>query len=127
MRRACARAREQEPGRPDRGCARCSSWPRSARHWCFWSRRDYCRALLRLQNRDPGFRADHVLTLRTSLPFPRYEKVQDRAQFYEQVLRETRALPGVTNAAYISFLPMAFGGGIWQVALPGHVHPDNEK
>src|SRR5262249_58372290 len=56
------------------------------------------RALLRLQNRDPGFRADHVLTLRTSLPFPRYDKVQNRAQYYEQVLRETRALPGVSSA-----------------------------
>jgi putative ABC transport system permease protein len=84
------------------------------------------RALLRLQNRDPGFRADHVLTLRTSLPFPRYDKVQDRAQFYEHVLPQVRALPGVSDAAYISFLPMAFGGGIWQVAIPGRQNPETE-
>jgi len=85
------------------------------------------RALLRLQSRDPGFSPAQVLTLRTSLPFPRYDNVQDRARFYEHVLAQTRALPGVTKAAYISFLPMAFGGGIWQVAIPGRTHPDNER
>ena len=84
------------------------------------------RALLRLQSRDPGFRADHVLTLRTSLPFPRYDKVQDRARYYEQVLSQVRALPGVSNAAYISFLPMVFGGGIWRVDIPGRANPETE-
>src|SRR5262249_17920947 len=84
------------------------------------------RALLRLQSRDPGFRAENVLTLRTTLPVPRYEKVSDRAQFYERVLAGTRALPGVSGAAYTSFVPMGFGGGIWQVSIPGRVHPDTE-
>jgi predicted permease len=30
-----------------------------------------------------------------------------------------RALPGVRNAAYISFLPMQMGGGIWPVVMQG--------
>ena len=30
-----------------------------------------------------------------------------------------RALPGVTNAAYISGLPMVWGGGIWPVGING--------
>ena len=78
------------------------------------------RALWRIQAVDPGFRADHVLTLRTSLPMPRYEKTETREPFYRRVLDETRRLPGVTGAAYISFLPMVMGGGIWPVEIAGH-------
>jgi putative ABC transport system permease protein len=81
------------------------------------------RALWRIQAVDPGFRPDHVLTLRTSLPMPRYEKPETREPFYRHVLDETRRLPGVTAAAYISFLPMVMGGGIWPVQIEGH--PEN--
>jgi len=73
-----------------------------------------------LQERDPGFRPDRVLTLRTWLPWPKYQNTADRSRFYDRVLDETRALPGVDGAAYISFLPMAMGGGIWNVSVPGH-------
>jgi putative ABC transport system permease protein len=78
------------------------------------------RALWRIQAVDPGFRAEHVLTLRTSLPMPRYEKPETRDQFYKHVLEETRRLPGVTAAGFTSFLPIAMGGGIWPVEISGH-------
>ena len=84
------------------------------------------RALWRLQDRDPGFRAEGVLTLRTTLPQPRYEKTADRAAFYDRVLASARTLPGVTDAAYASFLPMAMGGGIWTVELPDRPQPASE-
>ena len=77
------------------------------------------RALWRLQSVDPGFEADGVLTLRTALPQPKYERTALRNQFYTRVLSDVRALPGVTSAAYISFLPMVMRGGIWPVILPG--------
>ena len=54
------------------------------------------RALWRLQNVDPGFRAAGVLTLRTALPMPKYDKVADRDRFYTHVLQEARRLPGVS-------------------------------
>jgi len=75
------------------------------------------RALWRLQAIDPGFRAENILTLRTSLPMPKYETTARREQFYARVLAEVRALPGVAGAAYVSFLPMAMPGGIWPVVL----------
>jgi putative ABC transport system permease protein len=78
------------------------------------------RALMRVQSVDPGFRADHVLTMRTSLPMPRYENVDTRERFYRRVLGEAQRLPGVTGAAYTSFIPVAFGGGIWPVEIEGH-------
>jgi predicted permease len=79
------------------------------------------RALWRIQAVDPGFRTEGVLTLRTALPMPKYEKTALRTEFYQRVLSAVRQLPGVENAAYISFLPMAMRGGIWPVNVNGDV------
>jgi putative ABC transport system permease protein len=78
------------------------------------------RALWRIQAVDPGFRADHILTLRTSLPMPQYGTPEKRDPFYRHVLEGARQLPGVTAAAYTSFLPMVLTGGIWPVEIAGH-------
>ena len=77
------------------------------------------RALWSIQGRDPGFRAEGVLTLRTDVPPAKYAVTEKRAAFYNQVLGQVRALPGVTHAAYISGLPMIWGGGIWPVGING--------
>jgi predicted permease len=77
------------------------------------------RALWNVQGRDPGFRSEGVMTLRTELPLPKYEPTARRADFYNRVISQLRALPGVQNATYISFLPMVVGGGIWPIGLPG--------
>ena len=77
------------------------------------------KALWRIQTADPGFRADGVYTLRTWLPMPKYAAAATRREFYSRVLTGARALPGVASAAYTSFLPMTFGGGIFPAMLPG--------
>jgi predicted permease len=77
------------------------------------------RALQRIDARDPGFRTAGVLTARTALPRPKYTLATRRHQFYDEVLGDLRRLPGVQSAAYISFLPMTMGGGIFPVGLPG--------
>jgi predicted permease len=77
------------------------------------------RALWRVQAVDPGFRPEGVLTLRTSLSMPRYEELSAREPFYRKVLGDVSRLPGVTHAAYISFLPIILRGGIWRVAAQG--------
>jgi putative ABC transport system permease protein len=83
------------------------------------------RALERIQRIDPGFATEHILTARTSLPMPKFENRAPREQFYTRVLSNLRALPGVSSAAYISFLPMGDNrGGIWPVGLHG---PEAER
>ncbi len=77
------------------------------------------RALWKVQAINPGFRTEGVLTLRTALPLPKYDKVSVRKEFYNKVLTEVRRLPGVTDAAYISALPMVWRGGIWPVLVDG--------
>jgi putative ABC transport system permease protein len=79
------------------------------------------RALWKLQGIDPGFRASGVLTLQTALPMPKYERTARRVEFYDRVLTEVRALPGVSSASYSTSLPMVWGGGIWVVDINGQV------
>ena len=76
------------------------------------------RALWTVQGRDPGFRTEGVLTLRTEIP-DKYAVTARRAEMYDQLLARIGAIPGVTGAAYISGLPMVWGGGIWPVGING--------
>ena len=72
------------------------------------------RTLANLRAIDVGFRPDHLLTLRTTLPPLKYRDALARSAFYERVLDRVRALPGVTAAAYGSTLPFQTQGNtIW--------------
>jgi putative ABC transport system permease protein len=77
------------------------------------------RALHRLDSLDPGFQSEQVLTVQTALPRPKYNSAALRQHYFDSVLAQVRALPGVKSAAFISFLPMTMGGGIFPVGLPG--------
>ena len=78
------------------------------------------KALWRVEAVNPGFRSEGILTLRTVLLMPKYSTTAKRTQFYEDVLSQTRKLPGVQSAAYISFLPMGdMRAGIFPVRTPG--------
>ncbi|HUP25119.1 MAG TPA: ABC transporter permease [Thermoanaerobaculia bacterium] len=77
------------------------------------------RALVRVQSTDPGFETERIVGLRTWLPSPKYDATASRVQFYDRVIEEVRALPGVVEAGYVSFLPMVMGGGIWPVTIEG--------
>jgi putative ABC transport system permease protein len=77
------------------------------------------RALWRIQAVHPGFRAENVLTLRSALPMPKYATPAARNDFYDRVLSQAQQLPGVTGAAYTSFIPMVMQGGVWPVEVAG--------
>ena len=77
------------------------------------------RALWRVQAVDPGFVTEEVLAIQTPVPWPKYTPTARRVDFYNRVLSETRTLPRVTSAAFISFVPMAMGGGIWPIVIQG--------
>jgi putative ABC transport system permease protein len=63
------------------------------------------RTLTNLRGIDLGFKPDRVLTLRTTLPLEKYSDKARRVAFYERVLADVRALPGVENAGYVSTMP----------------------
>jgi putative ABC transport system permease protein len=68
------------------------------------------RSFERLYTQDPGFRPDHVLTLQTHLPRPKYDDFARRTQFYREVTQRVETLPGVAAAGYATDLPLAASG-----------------
>jgi predicted permease len=83
------------------------------------------RAIWRIQAIEPGFRSEDVMTMRTALPMPKYGPVAARQRFYDRVLTDIRAIPGVKSAAYTTGLPMVRTGGLRNVEMPGADPQDN--
>ena len=64
------------------------------------------RSFAKLLQTDPGFRPDHVLTLKIPIPSERYPQAQKVRQFYEQLLDRTGNIPGVKAVGLTSDLPL---------------------
>ena len=77
------------------------------------------RSFLALRQVDPGFQADHLLTMRLSLPESRYAENDAIATFYDSLLQRLSALPGVRQAATISNLPMSGDNSSGSFAIEG--------
>ena len=65
------------------------------------------RSFQRLVGVDPGFRADHILTAWIQFPNARYQKDEQKNQFFANLLDSIRAIPGVRSASADGFLPFA--------------------
>jgi putative ABC transport system permease protein len=81
------------------------------------------RSLRNLYHLDPGFRADHVLVMRTPLPRPKYEAVERRRAFFDQVLAQVESLPGVVGAGYTTWVPLTNDGGATGITIEGKPEP----
>jgi predicted permease len=63
------------------------------------------RSFLEMKNRDPGFEASTLLTVRFSLPSWKYEDVASGVPVLDQIREGTAALPGALSAALTTALP----------------------
>ena len=54
---------------------------------------------------------EKVLTMRTILPREKYRELQQRDNFYQQVLQRVEHLPGVVSAGYTTSVPLLWKGG----------------
>ena len=52
----------------------------------------------KLRSVEPGFAADHLLTMRVELPEARYKEVDTQTRFRKQTLDAINSLPGVSAA-----------------------------
>jgi len=64
------------------------------------------RSFVSLQNVSLGFNPDRVLLMNVALPPSRYASTAQIAGFFDRVLEQVRALPGVRAAAVSSALPL---------------------
>ncbi len=85
------------------------------------------RSFRLLQASDPGFDAENVITLRVSLPQSKYSQPAEVAQFFDELIARTEALPGVTSAGTISHLPLsgAYASGT-TVVNQSEAQPEDE-
>ncbi len=65
------------------------------------------KSFVRLGNVNPGFNPDHILTAEISLPALRYPNKQSQINFFNELERRVRDLPGVTHAGFTWILPMS--------------------
>ncbi len=76
------------------------------------------RSLRKVLDVDPGFRADHLLTMRVSLPATYTDGVQI-LQFYRAVPERLQSLPGISSASLVSWLPVAEGEPTGDITIEG--------
>lgn len=64
------------------------------------------RSLLRLQDTNPGFDANNVLTMRIDLPEKKYDTPEKAGNFFSQLETRLQSVPGVETVGSISELPL---------------------
>jgi putative ABC transport system permease protein len=73
------------------------------------------RSFYRLQNVDPGFSYEQLTSFTVALPQRKYVTEDQRSAFFNTLLQNLRALPGVQSVAAASGLPLGNNG--WQTSF----------
>jgi putative ABC transport system permease protein len=80
------------------------------------------QTLAHLYRVDPGFPADHVLTMSVSLAPAQYDTDAKRASFYKQLVARVESLPGVEHAGVTFTLPATDWAGT-PIQITGRPEP----
>jgi predicted permease len=83
------------------------------------------RSFAKLLETDPGFRPDHVLTLKIPIPSERYTQAVKVRLFYEQLLDRAGNIPGVKAVGLTSDLPLN-GCGTIAIQIEGRTNAGGE-
>jgi len=84
------------------------------------------KSFLRLQDVNPGFVAERVLTAQISLPAGRYPDPPTRRAFWARLLEQVRALPGVTSVGLTSNVPFNGNVSSGSYSIVGYEPPSGE-
>ncbi len=90
------------------------------------------KGFARLQSVSPGFLSQGLLTMQISLPGFKYREPNQVNAFYDQLVQQIEALPGVESAAAVSILPLSgsVSAGSFDIegrpVLPGHEEPHSD-
>jgi predicted permease len=67
----------------------------------------------------PGFRTEHILTARLSLPRSRYPDNRRIAAFQRELLQSMQNTPGVLSAGFATYLPLSGNDNGWAFFIEG--------
>jgi putative ABC transport system permease protein len=90
------------------------------------------KSFVRLQDVHPGFNPRNVLTAELSLPLLKYPRGKPVIDFYAEVVRRVRAIPGIESAGMTSILPLSGSNSDNSFHIEGRsemqtkVYPDEE-
>jgi putative ABC transport system permease protein len=84
-------------------------------------------SFLHLLKLDPGYRADHLLTMKVVLPDTKYPDKEHRAPFFRELIRRVQALPGVQSVAVASNLPLTYNGDSMPIGIEGRADPPPDQ
>jgi putative ABC transport system permease protein len=87
------------------------------------------KSFSRVQEIDPGFVRENVLTALLALPSAKYPTPEKRQAFYSELLDRVRRLPGVTSAACATYFPFGsshLNPGSSSYGIDGHTPPAGE-
>ncbi|HWQ36036.1 MAG TPA: ABC transporter permease [Blastocatellia bacterium] len=87
------------------------------------------RSFLRLQQVNPGFAADNVLSFALALPEKKYPdtELDRRISFFTQLKEKMQSLPGVQSVGLSSGLPLGQNGWQWSFTIVGQPVPPPEQ
>jgi putative ABC transport system permease protein len=81
------------------------------------------KSFVRLQEVDPGFHPERILTADMSLPRAKYKEPSQVIAFYDQFMGRVSSQPGVESVAAITTLPLSGGGAIASFEVEGRPAP----
>lgn len=85
------------------------------------------RSLMNLRAVETGVRIENVVTMSVNLPLQAYPTPQSAAMFFEALRERVKAVPGVSQAALSTHLPLRWVGNGEAIELPGRDAPINVR
>lgn len=86
------------------------------------------RSFVNLLRLDPGFQPEHVLTAEIALPNANYKTTENIASFYQRLLTNLNALPGIAAVGVGTDLPWTgYDENIGGFTIEGKIPPPHEE
>ncbi|MEP7271981.1 MAG: ABC transporter permease, partial [Acidobacteriota bacterium] len=85
------------------------------------------KSFFRVQQVDPGFRPQGLLSMQVALPDLKYREPAQRDAFFKDLLERVSGLPGVVAAGASSVLPMSGSNSSGSFQIEGRVVPEGQS
>lgn len=85
------------------------------------------RSFLKLQNVDPGFKPEGILSAQVLVPRSKYPEGKQISTLYDQLLTRVRSMPDVESAAVVNVLPLGGNSNFLSFNIEGRPQPRPEE